>query len=67
MSDNSAQNAELTMTDQVYSEDPLADRRTDHYRNEYVKTFVDKWDELIDWRAEVLQALVPDPEEVKVS
>ncbi|WP_121065992.1 methyltransferase domain-containing protein [Chachezhania antarctica] len=50
MSDNSAQNAELTMTDQVYSEDPLADRRTDHYRNEYVKTFVDKWDELIDWR-----------------
>ena len=43
-------NADLSMTDQVYSDDPLQDRDTDHYRKEYVSTFVDKWDELIDWR-----------------
>ncbi|WP_306118936.1 MULTISPECIES: methyltransferase domain-containing protein [unclassified Roseitalea] len=43
-------NAELKMEDQTYSDDPLSDRETDHYRKEYVKTFVDKWDELIDWR-----------------
>ncbi|WP_274425605.1 glycine/sarcosine N-methyltransferase [Chelativorans sp. YIM 93263] len=51
MSDSSAMNAELTQTDQVYSGDPLQDRETDQYRNEYVKTFVEKWDELIDWSA----------------
>ncbi len=45
-----AQNAELTLNTQVYGEDPLADRDTDHYRKEYVMSFVDKWDELIDWR-----------------
>ncbi|WP_101067284.1 glycine/sarcosine N-methyltransferase [Roseovarius salinarum] len=50
MTNNHAGNAELTMTDQAYSEDPLADRETDHYRKEYVTTFVDKWDELIDWQ-----------------
>jgi sarcosine/dimethylglycine N-methyltransferase len=50
MASNGLDNAELTMTDQVYSEDPLVDRQTDHYRMEYVKTFVDKWDELIDWQ-----------------
>ena len=46
-----AQNAELTLSNQVYGQDPLADRDTDHYRKEYVVSFVDKWDELIDWRA----------------
>lgn len=45
-----AENAELTQTEQVYGDDPLADRNTDHYRKEYVMSFVDKWDELIDWR-----------------
>lgn len=50
MTDYQAENAELTLTDQVYGEDPLADRETDHYRKEYVTSFVDKWDELIDWR-----------------
>ncbi len=45
-----ARNAELSMTRQVYSEDPLADRDSDHFRKEYVMTFVEKWDELIDWR-----------------
>ncbi|WP_159593000.1 methyltransferase domain-containing protein [Chelativorans xinjiangense] len=51
MSDSSAMNVELTLTDQVYSGDPLKDRETDRYRNEYVMSFVKKWDELIDWRA----------------
>ena len=45
-----AQNAELTLNTQVYGDDPLADRDTDHYRKEYVMSFVDKWDELIDWQ-----------------
>jgi len=50
MKDHRGSNAELTMTEQAYSADPLADRDTDHYRKEYVATFVDKWDELIDWK-----------------
>ncbi len=50
MTDYQTENAELTLTDQVYGEDPLADRETGHYRKEYITTFVDKWDELIDWR-----------------
>lgn len=44
-------NPELSLKKQGYSDDPLADRTTDLYRNEYVKTFVEKWDELIDWEA----------------
>ncbi|WFE77080.1 methyltransferase domain-containing protein [Roseinatronobacter sp. S2] len=50
MMDDKSRNAELTMTEQVYSEDPLADRETDMYRKEYITTFVNKWDELIDWK-----------------
>lgn len=38
-------------TEQVYGPDPTAVRDTDHYQNEYVGSFVDKWDELIDWDA----------------
>lgn len=38
-------------TDQSYSDDPLKDRDTDLYVGEYVKSFVEKWDELIDWDA----------------
>ncbi|TVR00169.1 MAG: class I SAM-dependent methyltransferase [Desulfovibrionales bacterium] len=34
---------------QCFGKDPIAVRETDHYQMEYVKTFVDKWDELIDW------------------
>jgi len=45
------QNAELELTSQAYGEDPLSDRETDLYRGEYVMSFVEKWDELIDWRA----------------
>ena len=34
---------------QDFGIDPLAVRDTDHYRREYVTTFAEKWDELIDW------------------
>ncbi|MCF3933654.1 methyltransferase domain-containing protein [Acuticoccus sp. M5D2P5] len=46
-----SRNADLQMQSQVYGDDPLGDRDTDHYRNEYIMSFVDKWDELIDWKA----------------
>ncbi len=39
------------MIEQVYGEAPLAIRNTDHYQAEYVRSFVQKWDELIDWDA----------------
>lgn len=32
-------------------EQPLRTRSTDHYQEEYVQSFVEKWDELIDWRS----------------
>jgi hypothetical protein len=41
-------NAELQSFEQSYGDEPLADRKTDLYRGEFVKGFVDKWDELID-------------------
>ncbi|MEM7060972.1 MAG: methyltransferase domain-containing protein [Pseudomonadota bacterium] len=44
-------NADLVLTDQAYSANPLADRDTDQYRGEYITAFVDKWDALIDWDA----------------
>jgi len=34
---------------QDYGDDPLAVRDTNHYQNEYVHSFVENWDELIDW------------------
>ncbi len=37
--------------EQDFGEDPTAVRESDHYRGEYVRGFVDKWDELIDWEA----------------
>ena len=40
-------NAEL----QGYGEDPLGVRSSEHYTSEYATSFVDKWDELIDWDA----------------
>ncbi len=36
---------------QDFGEDPTAVRESDHYRGEYVRGFVDKWDDLIDWEA----------------
>lgn len=44
-------NADLQLHDQIYGDDPLSDRETGLYRAEYVKSFVEKWDELIDWDA----------------
>lgn len=39
------------MSVQKFGSNPTAVRETDHYKQEYVKSFVDKWDELIDWDA----------------
>ena len=50
-SDHLQGNAELRLREQNYGDDPLADRDTDLYRAEYVMSFVEKWDELIDWDA----------------
>jgi glycine/sarcosine N-methyltransferase len=36
-------------TRQDYGQDPLAVRESDKYQEEYVHSFVEKWDELIDW------------------
>jgi SAM-dependent methyltransferase len=44
-------NAELIAEEQRYGNDPLKVRNSDHYRAEYVRTFAQKWDELIDWKA----------------
>ncbi len=44
-------NPELGLESQAYGTDPLADRTTDLYRGEYIMSFVEKWDELIDWDA----------------
>jgi len=39
------------LRNQDFGEDPLAVRKTEHYQKEYVQSFVEKWDELIDWDA----------------
>lgn len=36
--------------DQAFGEDPLKVRDTGHYTDEYVGGFVEKWDDLIDWK-----------------
>lgn len=35
---------------QTFGENPTEVRDTDHYGEEYVKSFVEKWDDLIDWK-----------------
>ena len=37
--------------EQFYGEKPTEVRESDHYHHEYVQTFVEKWDDLIDWDA----------------
>lgn len=37
--------------EQDYGDDPIAVRETDTYKAEYVSSFVDRWDQLIDWDA----------------
>ncbi|PCI23882.1 MAG: SAM-dependent methyltransferase [SAR324 cluster bacterium] len=34
---------------QSFGKDPIQVRQTDHYQQEYIENFVDKWDELINW------------------
>ena len=34
-----------------YGENPIEVRDSDHYQNEYIEGFVEKWDELINWQA----------------
>lgn len=36
--------------DQDYGDDPLAVRESDTYQEEYITSFVEKWDQLIDWQ-----------------
>ncbi len=36
---------------QDFGQNPTSVRDTDHYQAEYVQSFVEKWDELIDWDA----------------
>lgn len=36
---------------QNFGDQPLSVRETNHYHEEYIHSFVDKWDELIDWDA----------------
>lgn len=45
-SQNSALRAD---TQQHFGEDPLEMRESNHYQQEYVQSFVERWDELIDW------------------
>lgn len=44
-------NAPKARSAQDFGEEPTALRETDHYQKEYVESFVDKWDDLIDWEA----------------
>lgn len=37
--------------EQCFGDNPLKVRSTNHYQEEYVHNFVEKWDELIDWDA----------------
>ncbi len=41
----------LDKVEQDYGENPTKVRETGKYKEEYIKGFVDKWDELIDWEA----------------
>jgi glycine/sarcosine N-methyltransferase len=38
-----------TSNKQGFGDDPLSVRESGHYKEEYAKSFVEKWDELIDW------------------
>ena len=49
MSILSAEPTILAPQHQIYGPEPAKVRETDHYQAEYVQSFVEKWDELIDW------------------
>lgn len=40
---------EQSAVEQSFGEDPTRVRDTNHYQEEYITSFVEKWDELIDW------------------
>ena len=42
---------QIKKREQEFGDDPLAIRETDHYQHEYVESFVEKWDDLIDWES----------------
>jgi SAM-dependent methyltransferase len=41
----------MTTQTQDYGPNPVSVRETDKYKEEYVKDFVERWDQLIDWEA----------------
>ncbi len=51
MADKTGEKSLLEYRPQEYGEDPTAVRESDTYTDEYVRGFVEKWDELIDWDA----------------
>ena len=36
---------------QRFGDSPESVRETDHYQQEYIEDFTDRWDRLIDWNA----------------
>jgi len=51
MTENSEKPSLLDYEPQDYGTDPKAVRESDKYAEEYVRGFVEKWDQLIDWEA----------------
>ncbi len=47
----SFQRTQATNGVQDYGDNPIAIRKTDQYKAEYIHEFVEKWDDLIDWNA----------------
>ena len=41
----------IVTTKQDFGKQPLEVRETGHYKEEYIRGFVEKWDQLIDWSA----------------
>lgn len=49
--DNGSSGSPDSIMEQDFGDNPVTVRQTDHYQEEYVWGFVDKWDELIDWES----------------
>ena len=47
---SSLQESSARSQQQEFGDNPIEVRDTDHYTQEYVTSFVEKWDELIDWK-----------------
>lgn len=48
---NSVMDTKQIASKQDFGKNPKEVRETDHYKAEYIQSFVSKWDELIDWNA----------------